>query len=728
MTDGAGRLTLVLDGTWDVAEGFSAAEVPDEFGHRVEVPALTHSATPEFEKIDEFRTPEYDVVEQLIGKPASGFEPEGVAGTAAHPREFFWYRTHFDAPAKQAQARLRVNKAQFGSEVRVNGVTVGSNESGFTSATYDISDSVRWSEENEVLIRIGANPNALPPGNTAIYDFEKTHWTPGIYDTVSVYFYDGVSIVSTQVAPKLDPRQITVQTVLRNTSSDSVAFTLTQDVRAWESTEVFAQATQDVELGPGEERTVTEEIPLADAKLWTPESPNLYQVTTATDGDTVTTRFGMREFRFDTPTNRAYLNGKLIFLRGGNICLHRFFDDENSGTLPWQDDWVRELLGPKRRRMNWNTVKFTIGPVPERWLEIADEEGVLVFNEFPLWTLYPEITNGYQKELDVLALRREYEAWLSDSWNHPSVVYWAASLESKLPAEQSSAIIEEVRVLDRSDRPWGNSWNFPHGPNDPHEYKAYLSNDPAFDMMELEWGSGALIRPFDPVTAHTALITEFDWLWLNRDGTPTPYTTGLWERMPYPSKTPEERFHTLAYLLGGQVEYWRAHRKFAGILYLSYLSMGWVIDNFRDVKELEFQPHFEDFVGNAFKTVGVYVNFWQRQIEAGTSRTFDVMMINDSSEPAEGTLTLELTNAEGKVIAAAASRDFALTGYGQMTYGMPLDVPESTGKVTLAARAALRSGPSVDSTLSRRFFEVVPAGKLDPRHSSSGPVFVSKSD
>ena len=56
------------------------------------------------------------------------------------------------------------------------------------------------------------------------------------------------------------------------------------------------------------------------------------------------TRFGMREFRFDTATKRAYLNGHVYFMRGSNITLHRFFEDPKSGTLPWDEAWVRKLL------------------------------------------------------------------------------------------------------------------------------------------------------------------------------------------------------------------------------------------------------------------------------------------------------------------------------------------------------------------------------------------------
>jgi beta-galactosidase/beta-glucuronidase len=76
------------------------------------------------------------------------------------------------------------------------------------------------------------------------------------------------------------------------------------------------------------------------AHLWSPEDPFLYQVNTRTSGDEVATRFGMREFHFDTVTQRAYLNGRPYFLRGSNITLHRFFEDPESGTLPWDEKWL----------------------------------------------------------------------------------------------------------------------------------------------------------------------------------------------------------------------------------------------------------------------------------------------------------------------------------------------------------------------------------------------------
>jgi hypothetical protein len=93
------------------------------------------------------------------------------------------------------------------------------------------------------------------------------------------------------------------------------------------STRVASAPAQDLSLQPGEERTITQTIPIPGAHLWTPEDPFLYVAKSSTGGDAVTTRFGMREFRFDGATRRAYLNGQVYYLRGSNITLHRFFED-----------------------------------------------------------------------------------------------------------------------------------------------------------------------------------------------------------------------------------------------------------------------------------------------------------------------------------------------------------------------------------------------------------------
>ena len=139
----------------------------------------------------------------------------------------------------------------------------------------------------------------------------------------------------------------------------------------------------------------------------------------------------MREFRFDAATKRAYLNGKVYYLRGSNITLHRFFEDPLCQDLPWNEAWVRKLLGDLPKKMHWNYFRFCIGPVPDRWLDICDEVGLLIQNEFFVWTGGPGWYQGYSRTHDADEMIRQYKDWMRDNWNHPSVAVWDANNETK---------------------------------------------------------------------------------------------------------------------------------------------------------------------------------------------------------------------------------------------------------------------------------------------------------
>ena len=101
------------------------------------------------------------------------------------------------------------------------------------------------------------------------------------------------------------------------------------------------------------------ETAIPDARLWSPDDPFLYRLEVSTCSDIFTTRFGMREFRFNTGTGYAELNGQTTFLRGTNICLYRFFDVVLRGDLPWDREWARALL-QRIKDMKWNSFRFTI--------------------------------------------------------------------------------------------------------------------------------------------------------------------------------------------------------------------------------------------------------------------------------------------------------------------------------------------------------------------------------
>lgn len=705
-TTGVRRQTLVLDGMWDVGESLDPGRPPAVYGHRARVPGLTHSASPPFPDVDRFESREY--IDNLILRgrlPPSARISD--AGISRQPRNYFWYRTWFGAPARRELAVLTVNKAQFGSEVWINGRDVGGHLGCSTSASYDITPAVHWSSRNEVVIRVGAHPGVLLPDSLRATDFEKSRWTPGIYDRVSIAFTDALMIESTQVAPRISPREILVQTTLRNSGADSRSVPVELMVYAWKEPSPLATTVETVSVSAGALVPVTARIPLPEAKLWSPEEPNLYVVRIRVPGDEVSARFGLRQLRFDTPTRRAYLNGKLYFLRGSNITLHRFFEDPDSGSLPWDEDWVRRLLGEKARGLHWNFIRLSIGAVPQMWLDIADEEGMMFQYEYPIWV---DVQRTGQ-HFDADRLIADFKRWMCDAWNHPSVALWDASNESELPV-LATTVIPAVRGLDLSGRQWENSWNPPCGPDDPVEEHPYefVSNEfsgigPPFDMTQLESRDGAGRSWFTPPTGHATINNEYGWLWLTRDGNPTLLTEKVYRTLPYPHATAAERLETNAYLLAGLTEYWRAFRYFCAVMHFVYLTAslpdGFTSDNFKDVKNLELQPLFESWVGEAFKPLGVYINFWRRELPGGETHEFQVMMVNDDETASRGGLAVLLEDLSGQV-ASRTIVPYEIAANGQQTYYTYLALPDRVGDYWLKAVATPAGLGSKDSTTSRR--------------------------
>jgi len=708
------RTTVSLDGTWQIADTVVADMQPAVYDHSVPVPGLAHSANPPFKNVDEFQSRQLlsNLVDQGKYSKADYEKLGSSKGISHQERNYFWYRRTFIAPPQRAVALLKINKAQFGIVVFLNGVRLGEHDSCFTSATFDATRSIHWRKENTVVIRVGAHPGVLAANVSEGTDFEKNRWTPGIYDDISLMAMDNPVITNVQVAPNINTSQILVQTELHNYGSQPIRTKVQQSITTWKGSAPVATAKPlSVTLAAGETRLVQQTIPVPHQHLWSPDDPFLYKVESRTGGDSLSTRFGMREFRFDTVTQRAYLNDKPFFMRGSNICLHRFFEDPDSGTLPWNDAWLHKLLVTIPKQMHWNSFRFCIGPVPDQWLRIADESGLLIENEYMVWV------DGYglkKENYDVQELTGEYKDWMRDNWNHPSVVIWDANNESNAP-EFDARIIPAVRDLDLSHRPWENSYNPPQGADDPvedHSYPFYstaTSGTWKFHMTDLESLAGMVSNPYNFKTAHALIINEYGWLWLNRDGSPTLLTDKLYPLLLGPSSTASQRFAMQAYLLAGETEFWRAYRRYAGVLHFVYLTAsdphGFTSDNFHDVKTLTLEPHFADYMSHAFQPLGVYIAFWHPELDTGDTREITIMMVNDSPTEKHGRLQLKFIGPDGGTVTVTQT-SFHLNALGAESYLMAVHAPNQTGKYTLEAVATASDNAS-DPTLSRRWITIV---------------------
>ena len=682
------RQTISLDGIWELAEG-RMDTVPNDFRARVPVPGLVDLAEPQFQEVGTEESWRY--------------------------REAFWYRRNFRLEGEVPPlVRLKINKACYGMRVYLNGELVGEHLPSFTPAVFDVTSFIKGgTEENVLVIRVGAHRRALPPGIPNGGDFEKVRYIPGIYDSVQLILSGKPEILYVQAVPDLRHECVRLYVTLgpEKEAMDTVVECTIREARSGHV--VAEQKSPIVHLTPGEKKEVELSVSIPECHLWTPEDPFLYEAVVSTSGDTTRFRFGMREFRFDPQTKMAVLNGRIYPLRGTNVCIYRFFEDPARGDLPWKEDWVRRLH-QTFRMMHWNSARYCIGFPPEKWYDIADEVGLLIQDEFPIWYL-----SQWPKELGREELAREYAAWMRERWNHPSVVIWDAQNETR--TEETGAAIRAVRHLDRSGRPWDNGWAAPQDPLDVFESHPYpffnpkgknqpskfrlsqLAGKPKRPDVEGGLGGNPLLNSGD----NPVIINEYGWLWLNRDGTPTTLSRANYEALLGPDASAEERRKFYAYTIAAMTEFWRAGRQVAGVMHFCGLGYsrpdGETSDNFVDLHNLILEPHFVRRVGDAFSPVIAILDFWNEEVAAGASIEVPVVLLNDRWQNWSGTVRLALVPENGfqdgaeKLAPVVAERSCRLEPVDRQTFIVPVRLPSQPGIFYIVAELTDDDGRPVRS-------------------------------
>ncbi len=680
--ESSARRTLSLDGRWQVAEGGSG-QMPQTFDHEVPVPGLVDMATPPF------------------AEPGPKLANSAELPQKDPRREAFWYRRTFVVPEPiPAVATLKVGKAMFGTRVFLNGKLLGEHAPCFTPGFFDARGALR-SGENEVVIRVGADRAAVTAAVPSGFDFEKTRYIPGIFDSVELILSGTPNIVRVQVAPDVSNRLARVRVELRHAVDGDV----TAEIREAKSGKVVGKASARMTASP--EQTLDLAAAVSDCHLWSPESPFLYRLIVRTGGDEFTTRFGMREFRFDPATGRAMLNGKPYFMRGSNITLYRFFEDSERGALPWDGKWVR-LLHQRVKEMHWNCLRYCIGFPPEVWYDIADEEGVLIDDEFPIW-----FGGDVPKDMPAGELAAEYAEWMRERWNHPCVVIWDACNETLSP--KTGEAIKQVRALDLSNRPWDNGYFSPQEPGDMFESHPYHFISPDFKLANLAAADpipqGNLCRNDGQ---HAAVINEYGWLWLNRDGTPTTLTQVLYRNLLGTNSTTELRRRLYARHTAAETEFWRCHRSAAAVIHFTALGYsrpdGQTSDHWLDVTKLTWEPEFQRYVRDAFAPVGLMIDVWDEDYLPGKMQSFPVVIINDQSDSWKGDVVFRILR-DGKSV-CEQRRQVEVEGLGLTNVVFAVAIPDKTGDYQ--AEAVLPVTPE-GKVSSLRDFLVLSAAEREAR-------------
>ena len=675
------RTVISLNGQWQIAEG-NLESIPTRYFHKAPVPGLVDMAVPAFSEV----------------------------GQKSQLREVFWYQRTFTIPGEiPARALLKLHKAKFGIKVFINGLFVGDSPSCFTPNEFEVASFLRGNKQQNVMaICVGAYHDVLPAKVPYGHDFEKILYKPGIYDDVEILLSGTPHIRNVQLVPDIRAKKIRIVAKIKNNGSESVTFHLATTALESTSQKISGQSREKITLAPHEEKTMDYSIAINNCRLWSPEDPFLYDINLDTGADVYSDRFGMRSFRFDAKSRRAVLNDRDYFMRGTNVCIFRFFEDPERGNKPWDEAWVRKCH-QKFKSMNWNSIRYCIGFPPEMWYRIADEEGLLIQDEYPVW--------GHPELLDTEILVHEYTKWMQSRWNHPCVVVWDAQNETITTV--TGEALQAVRYLDLSNRPWDNGWSEPQAETDNNETHPYLfvryrenPNSPIAPGGPLKELLNTVLIPGNGPTErclsrqnfdhYPTIINEYGWLWLNRDGSTTTLTDNVYDKLNLRNVTTEVRLEAYAYYLSALTEYWRSHRKCAGVLHFCGLGYsraleprGQTSDHFINLKNLDFEPHFESYMKNAFAPVGLMIDLWDNSFDPGANIQVPVVVINDLDKTTDVTVMLRVKKGDRTVSESSKPVQVKTNGREEIQFDMTM--PIEAGDYFLTAGYEDESGQQVQS-------------------------------
>lgn len=624
------RLTVSLDGIWAVGTTAAASDG-------------TRPTT----------APEDDIFVNSI--PVPGLWSAAAYDLGDYTNALTWYqKTVVLDKEPTGQVLLHIGAAQYGRHIYVNGQYVDSYEYNYSRSYTDITSYLHKGENRLVILLGNAVGQRSDPDcrGHVLYDGESSGEEPGITDSVSLIFNATPEVAAVQTNPDIDAGSLQVQVTLQNRSETPVTSDVTIAIYELGVYHDGQPDRDEVKVGEytksgvsvdaqGKATFTVDSIALSGwsrDKCWTPDSPFLYRVEIRTAGDTYSTRFGMRTFDFDPETKYARLNGEIFYLFGTNVAIERYYDDPLCGTTPWQEDWVRKLYS-EFKETNWDCFRVHMGHASELWYDLADEMGLMIFDEYPIWGTD---NDGCTPE----TILPEIYTWIDTRQNHPSVIVFDAQNEDTA-SRVSDEIIRRGRAYDLQSRPWDNGWRAPIGENDPVECHPYIIGTNGISGLNNMEVSKPVITTagigltYEQYPDHPYIMNEHGEYWINREGAVMSGTAGTWGAA-LPNATNEERLIYYADLMAAQIEAFRTERAYVGLLFFNGLgsspssAQGITSDilspDVSTAESLQIRPYTKARLADAFADLGIVIDEYTETVQRGQKLELPIVLINDTGE------------------------------------------------------------------------------------------------
>lgn len=352
------------------------------------------------------------------------------------------YEKEFEIPDEYEKQEIsfEFEGVYHNAEVYLNGEKAAYRPYGYTNFYIDADPYLKYGEKNQ--IRVIAH-NADQPNS-------RWYSGAGIYRPVWMYVRPKQHILRNEIRVRtlsVDPAVIEAEV---NTNAPGKV-----------KLEVIADAGSDVIIAAEihTDGKLTKQFEIPDAKLWSVNTPNLYQLRVTfvaeqengqnkcmeTDQEEVI--FGIRTLKWDKEKGIT-INGERVILRGA--CIHH--DNGVLGACCYPDAEARKIRILKEN--GYNAIRSAHNPCSKALLEACDRQGMLVMDEFvDVWYIH-------KTEYDYVNYFKEW--WKQDlkdmvekDFNHPSVILYSIGNEVSETAQKkgihlTKTMTEYLHRLDDS--------------------------------------------------------------------------------------------------------------------------------------------------------------------------------------------------------------------------------------------------------------------------------------
>ena len=338
-----------------------------------------------------------------------------------------WYRRLLELdPKPDHRYFIHFDGANYETIAALNGVRIGQHTGGFTAFDFEITQQLHPGE-NSLVVKVDNKRHAdgVPTINTDWWNYG------GITRSVRLIEVPDCFIRDYCVRLSADRKGIEGWVQLDGVQAPETV-----------SVEIPELKLRVSATASGDGRAVFS-IPLprrSGIRFWTPDEPKLYDVVVSSASDSVRDRIGFKTV--STQGSRILLNGQPIFLKG--ISIH----DERPGAAAgraFSADHARTTLG-WAREMGCNFVRLAHYPHNERMLRMADEMGLLVWSEIPVyWTIDWDNPGTYANAENQLC------EMIARDHNRACIIIWSVANETPRSPERLqflSRLIDKTRELD----------------------------------------------------------------------------------------------------------------------------------------------------------------------------------------------------------------------------------------------------------------------------------------